>query len=654
MSGSRVCPCARGPAGRRRRCVAAAACRRGASPGAGHDLQLGPCPRVPALCGRLTVPRWWSQPREGQPLSIRFRVYPRTDTGAPAETPIVAFEGGPGYGSIGSADSYRFLFAPLLRASRPDPDGPAGDWRLRHDRLPGPAELRRGTTRVAVGECADAAGCRREQLRNRRGRRRSGRDPARARRAEGRGVRRLVRHLHRADVRAAAPVDGRRRSCSTAPTTIRSIRSRATRRRRFGGPGRRCAAAPAPARHHRGDRARLAQLDRHPLVGVGVDSSGTPHRIRLTGSASRNCCTTRPTCSRSIATSPRRWTRGGTATMRRCCAWLRRTWAPSAAAATRVRIPKAPTPRSRVTTTPRSGSARADLEDRREQLQAAIDGLAPNSFAPFSNESWLDSLYEDQLVRGCIRWPALARGDAPTPDPRAASAHPGAGARRRVRRHHADVERARGRAGLAERDARAGCERDPRERPLRLRGLRLLDRAAGSSGRCRSATRPARRTPRRSTSCRCSRERLADAPRAHPSGPPMHRRRWIAAPRGPPSRPSPTRSIAGGTSSTAGGRSDFAAALHDARAVLLLPAADDHVPRHAIRLRPRPCRARHRGTARSRRQGTLHVDGAVSGTIPHPLRHRTVRARRRACAGCSTGIRRPSDGSRLDLMIAFL
>ncbi|HEY6566122.1 MAG TPA: alpha/beta fold hydrolase, partial [Actinomycetota bacterium] len=39
----------------------------------------------------------------------------RSDPDAAAQEPIVAMEGGPGYGSIGSVGSYRILFGPLLQ-----------------------------------------------------------------------------------------------------------------------------------------------------------------------------------------------------------------------------------------------------------------------------------------------------------------------------------------------------------------------------------------------------------------------------------------------------------------------------------------------------------------------------------------------------------
>lgn len=42
---------------------------------------------------------------------------------------------------------------------------------------------------------------------------------------------------------------------------------------------------------------------------------------------------------------------------------------------------------------------------RLAQLRRAIARLAPDAFSPFSSNPWLHSLYENQLVRGCVRWP---------------------------------------------------------------------------------------------------------------------------------------------------------------------------------------------------------------------------------------------------------
>jgi hypothetical protein len=57
----------------------------------------------------------------------------------------------------------------------------------------------------------------------------------------------------------------------------------------------------------------------------------------------------------------------------------------------------------------------APLAERRRQLAAARAGLAPDAYAPFPNDIWLRSLYIDQLVKGCIRWPAPRYPDPPVP-----------------------------------------------------------------------------------------------------------------------------------------------------------------------------------------------------------------------------------------------
>ena len=80
-------------------------------------LKVGPCPGLENVrCGSIRVPRYWSEPPgPATDLTVRFRVYEHSDPDAQALEPIVAFEGGPGYGSIGSATSYRDMLGPLNR-----------------------------------------------------------------------------------------------------------------------------------------------------------------------------------------------------------------------------------------------------------------------------------------------------------------------------------------------------------------------------------------------------------------------------------------------------------------------------------------------------------------------------------------------------------
>ena len=86
----------------------------GAAQAAGPTLPLHQCGTSPLVeCGSIQVPLFWSNPGQGQPLTIQFRVYRHTDQSAPAGEPVVAFEGGPGYGSIGSATTYLLMLGPL-------------------------------------------------------------------------------------------------------------------------------------------------------------------------------------------------------------------------------------------------------------------------------------------------------------------------------------------------------------------------------------------------------------------------------------------------------------------------------------------------------------------------------------------------------------
>jgi hypothetical protein len=69
-----------------------------------------------ARCGSVAVPLLRGAPDGGgRKLRVRFRVFPRTDRSKPPLEPIVAAEGGSGYPSIGTADSYLFMLGPMRR-----------------------------------------------------------------------------------------------------------------------------------------------------------------------------------------------------------------------------------------------------------------------------------------------------------------------------------------------------------------------------------------------------------------------------------------------------------------------------------------------------------------------------------------------------------
>ena len=69
-----------------------------------------------ARCGNIRVPLYRGAPNGGgRKLRVHFRVFPRTDRSKRALEPIVTVEGGPGYPSIGTADDYLFMLGPLRR-----------------------------------------------------------------------------------------------------------------------------------------------------------------------------------------------------------------------------------------------------------------------------------------------------------------------------------------------------------------------------------------------------------------------------------------------------------------------------------------------------------------------------------------------------------
>ena len=70
--------------------------------------------KIGVRCGSIRVPLYWSRPEMGS-LTVRFKIFEHADDATPSLEPVVAFEGGPGYGSIGSAPSYLFMLGSLHR-----------------------------------------------------------------------------------------------------------------------------------------------------------------------------------------------------------------------------------------------------------------------------------------------------------------------------------------------------------------------------------------------------------------------------------------------------------------------------------------------------------------------------------------------------------
>ena len=379
------------------------------------DAVIEPCPNaLDDLCGTIEVPLSWDRPGEGDPLSVRFRVFTRSDPNAPAQAPIVAFEGGPGYGSIGSNAAYRFLFAPLLRSRDlilMDQRGTGGSGAIDCPAL----QQGIGDYTKAVAECAEQLG----EAANAYGTAAAADDLAAI--LDALGVPEVVlygdsygtyiaqvfaiRHPERTEsvVLDAAFDDSFDPFARDAAAALK--RSWATLCRRDG-----------DCRGILADIARAARrLDGRPLVGTGVDSSGASYRIRLTGSdlAQLLCDATYVfTIYRDFPAALSAFQAGDPAPLLRLAAedlvdlgggGDPRSYSEGAYAA--IACHDYPALWDRDATVP----------ERRAQLDAAVEALAPDAFAPFPNDIWLRFPYEDQLVRGCLRWPALEPDDSPTP-----------------------------------------------------------------------------------------------------------------------------------------------------------------------------------------------------------------------------------------------
>jgi pimeloyl-ACP methyl ester carboxylesterase len=376
-----------------------------------------PCPDDrSARCGSVLVPLYRSAPDGGGgKLRVHFRVFPRTDRSKPALEPIVAAEGGPGYSTIDSADSYLFMLGPLRR---------------RHDLIvvdnrgtgrSGPIDCPRlqagkGVYSREVGRCARRLG--------------------RAANAYGTGAAAddlaavldklrvpvvnvygdsygtyfaqtfAVRHPGRVRavvLDAAFGVEGLDPWIRQESIGLRMAWP-AVCRRTVGCDGNPLAALGRWAR----------RLERRPLVATGTDADGGRHRIRLDGAALGQIAGDASfyyTIYRDLPAALRAYGRGDRAPLLRLAAedlpftggGPVREYSEGAYAA--VACHDYPTLWDRS----------APIPERRAQYAAARAALEPDAYAPFPNDVWLRSLYIDQYVTGCIEWPAPRFPDPPVP-----------------------------------------------------------------------------------------------------------------------------------------------------------------------------------------------------------------------------------------------
>jgi pimeloyl-ACP methyl ester carboxylesterase len=369
-----------------------------------------------ARCGSVLVPLYRAAPDGGgRKLRVHFRVFPRTDRSKPALEPVVAAEGGPGYPSIDSAESYLFMLGPLRRRRDlivVDNRGTGRSGAINCPRL----QAAKGVYSREVGRCARRLGRRANAY---------GTGAAADDLAAVLDKLRVpvvniygdsygtyfaqtfaVRHPHRVRavvLDAAFGVEGFDPWIREESVGVRH-------------------AWPAVCRRSAGcDANALAllrrwaiRLDRRPLVATGRDADGGRHRIRLDGAALGQIAGDGSfyyTIYRDLLAALRAYGRGDREPLLRLAAedlpytggGPVRSYSEGAYAA--VACHDYPT----------LWDPAAPIPERRSQYRAARALLEPDAYAPFPNDIWLRSLYINQYVKGCIEWPAPRYPDPPVP-----------------------------------------------------------------------------------------------------------------------------------------------------------------------------------------------------------------------------------------------
>ena len=347
-------------------------------------------------------------------LTVRYAVVRHTDRSQPPLEPIVAFEGGPGYGSIGSASTYLFMLGKLHR---------------RHDLL---VMDQRGTGSSGAIDCpalqagippyaAAAAACARRL--------------GRAASAYGTGavaddMAAILRKLHipRVDVYGdsygtyAAQVFAVRHPNRTRAVVVdaafdnafdpfereSSVALRAAWRAM-------CARA-GQCPNILGSIGSLARrLAAHPVTGTGTDADGVRRHVRLGPVELGNLvydATYTYTVFRDLPGALVALRRGDRAPMLRLAAEDVAFNLPGGSPGSySVGDYLAVACHDYPTVWSKADSPAA----RRATLANVVRHLSPKVFAPFSKRVWLRTVVEHELVRGCLDWPQPRIGPPPFP-----------------------------------------------------------------------------------------------------------------------------------------------------------------------------------------------------------------------------------------------
>ena len=369
---------------------------------------------APAQAGSVTVPLYRADPSAGT-IRVHYRVYPRLDRSRPARTPIVAAEGGPGYSSIESAASYRFLLGPLRRRHDlivMDNRGTGRSGAIDCPRLQNGV----GTYATEVGRCARRLGT----AANAYGTGAAADDLAAV--LDELDIPRVsiygdsygtyfaqafaVRHPERVRavvLDAAFALDGYDPWIREESVQLRAAWPAV------------CERSPNCDEDALETIGRLAtELEARPLRTTGRDADGGRHTVTVDGSALGQMAgdaSYYPTIYRDLLAAARAYERGDRAPLTRLAA----EDLPFTGGGPVASYSEGAFAAVACHDFPQVFDLAATRAQRDAQLRAGRAALAPDAYAPFANDVWLDSLYIDQYVTGCLDWPAPEHPDPPAP-----------------------------------------------------------------------------------------------------------------------------------------------------------------------------------------------------------------------------------------------
>ena len=388
--------------------------------GSAGTVRLAPCGANPRVeCGSIQVPLYWSHPGVGAPITVTFRVYRHTDQAGAAGEPVVAFEGGPGYPSIGSATTYLFMLGPLHRTHDLIVMDQRGTGTSDPIRCP---DLQQGIGNYvqATAACARRLGV----AANAFGTAAVGDDLAAILRGLG---------VHRVDVYGDSYGSYAAQSfTANHPQLVRAVvldgtydnsfkpfepEASASLRHAWTALCRRAGSCPRIL-------GSMGAFDRslaaHPLVGRSRDADGDVEHVHLTPAGFAQLvfdATYSYTFFRDLPGALTAYRHGYRAPMLRLAA---EDVSFNAAGGNAAGYSVGDLEAVSCHDYPAVWNVAASIPKRRAQLNHAIAGLPKGVYAPFSTQVWLNSLDESELVRGCLEWPAPKYPDPPFP----AAAHP--------------------------------------------------------------------------------------------------------------------------------------------------------------------------------------------------------------------------------------